>query len=312
MGFIDTGKVMIRVAVNELQAKAVNPHVPYTADEVASSAIAAAQVGASIVHVHSRTADGAQALDDDRTGAGVYRDLMARIARASDVVVEPTNFPHGGDPSLAADTPHFWSLVDDPPEGARLEVVNIDGFRFAHNRVAYVHGLGLRPVEHRAIDLDGAARLPEVVEQSLRRGLVPFYGVFELSDVRLLAHWAREGLIPQPVLVQINFFCDLMKGPTPGVAALKAFLDEWPRDEIDSEVCVFARGLPDRSTHDGLFDAALERGVHMRVGLGDNPHLFPGATNADLVEHAQERIAHHGFRAVTPAELRLRVGIGLP
>jgi 3-keto-5-aminohexanoate cleavage enzyme len=312
MGFIDTGRVMIRVAANELQPKDANPNVPYTAEEVAASAIAAAHAGASIVHVHSRTADGAQALADDRAGADIYRDLMARIARESDVLVEPTNFPHGGDPSLAGDTPHFWSLADDPPAGASLEVVNIDGFRFAHSRVAYVHGRGLRPIENRAIDLDGRVALPEVVEETLRRGLVPFFGVFELSDVRLLAHWAREGLLPRPVMLQINFFCDLMKGPTPGVHALKAFLDEWPRDEIDSEICVFARALPDRKTYDGLFDAALERGVHMRVGLGDNPHLFPGATNADLVAHAQERIAHHGFRAVTAAELRTRMGIGLP
>ena len=134
MGFIDTGRVMIRVALNELQPKTINPHVPYTADEVAESAIAAARAGASIVHVHSRTADGAQALADDRAGAGIYRDLMARIAQQSDVVVEPTNFPQGHDPSLAIDTPHFWSLADEPPAGARLEVVNIDGFRFAHNR----------------------------------------------------------------------------------------------------------------------------------------------------------------------------------
>ncbi len=309
MGFIDSGRVMIRVALNELQPKSINPNIPYTAEEVAVSAIDAARAGASILHVHSRLPDGAQALADDRSGAAVYRDLMARIAARSDVVVEPTNMPHGGDVTVAADLPHVTALLDEPPAGARLEVVNIDGFRFAHNRVAHVHGRGLRPIVNRQIDLDGTAQLPEAVAEPLRRGLVPFYGVFELSDVRLLAHWVREGLVPQPVLLQINFFCDLMKGPTPGLAALKAFLDEWPRDEIDSEVCVFARNLPDRTAFDGLFDAALERGVHMRVGLGDNPHLFPGATNADMVEHAQERIAHHGFRAITPGELRARIGL---
>ncbi len=312
MGFFESGRVMIRVAVNELQPRTLNPNIPYTAPEIAESIVAAAAAGASIAHVHSRSVDGAQALADDRAGASIYREVMARVAAASDVIVEPTNLPHGGDPSLAADTPHLWALADDPPAGTRVEVVNLDAFRFAHQRVAYVPGRGLRPVVDRRIDLDGEAALPEVVAETLRRGLVPFYGVFELSDIRLLAHWAREGRIPQPVMLQINFFTDLMKGPTPGLPALKAFLDEWPRDEIDSEVCVFARMLPDRGALDGLFDAALERGVHMRVGLGDNPHLFPGATNADLVEHAQERIVRHGFRAVTPVELRTRMGIRVP
>lgn len=308
MGFFDEGRTIIRVAVNELQDRAVNPHIPYGPEEVAEASIAAARAGASIVHFHSRTATGAQALADDAAGADIYRRALELTASSSDVLMEPTNMPLGGDPSLAADTPHFWSLVEQPPAHGRLEVVNIDGFRFAHGRVAWTHAHGLRPVENRRIVTDAAVVAPEVIRRTLEHGLVPVYGVFELSDVRVLAHYARLGLTPQPVVIQINLFGDLMKGPTPGVAAIDAFLAEWPAD-LDHETCVFFRGMPDRASYEALVDAALARGVHVRVGLGDNPHLFPRGTTADMVEHLQERLDRRGLRAVTPAELRARIGV---
>ena len=69
--------------------------------------------------------------------------------------------------------------------------------------------------------------------------------------------FARTGLVPQPVLVQLNFFCDLMRGPTPSVAGLDAFLAEWRRVVVDSEVCLFVRGMPDRESYEELLEAQL-------------------------------------------------------
>src|SRR4051795_2970051 len=134
MGLFEDGRTMVRIAVNEMQSKAVNPAVPYGPDEVAADAVACAVRGASIIHFHSRLDDGAQALDDDRTSASVYRRAMELVAAESDIIMEPTNLDLGDDPTLAASTPHFWLLVDQPPAGRPLEVVNVDGFRFAHKR----------------------------------------------------------------------------------------------------------------------------------------------------------------------------------
>jgi len=299
---------MIRAAVNEMQPKSLNSSIPYGPDEVALEAIACAEVGASIVHFHSRTEDGAQATDDDRNGAGIYRRALELTARQSDIIMEPTNLPLGNDPSLAIDVPHLWSLVDDPPVGTRLEVVNIDGFRFAHNRTGWdEREQRLFSIANRRLDRDAPFAGPEVISEVLARNLVPFFGLFDLADARLLWAFARTGLVPQPVMVQLNFFWDLMRGPTPGVAALDAFLAEWRRIPVDSEVCLFVRGMPDREGYEALLDAALDRGVHLRVGLGDNPHLFPNARSADMVEHAVELVHRRGLTAATPAELRARL-----
>jgi uncharacterized protein (DUF849 family) len=304
MGLLDEGKVAIRVGINEMQPKAINPNVPYGAEEVSADAIACARAGASIVHMHSRTDDGAQAVADDGAGATIYRQAMALTARESDIIVEPTNLPRGNDPSLAIDVPHVWSLDDDPPEGTRLEVVNLDGFRFG--RAGWDHDeQRLIVINGRVWDREAPFEGPEVIRETLRRGLVPAFGLFDLGDTRLLSAFVEQGLVPQPVVVQINFFCDLMTGPTPGIEALDALLVEWRRREIDSEIFVFVRAIPDRESYEAIFDAALDRGVHPRVGLGDNPHLF--SRNADMVEHAVEMARRKGLEPVTANELRARI-----
>jgi uncharacterized protein (DUF849 family) len=306
MTLLDDGKVMVRVALNELQPKSLNPNVPYGPAEVAADAITCGRAGAAIAHVHSRHDDGSQALDDDSAGAGIYRRILELVGRESDIIVEPTNFPRGQDPTSAADVPQIWALLERPPTGTRLEIVNIDGFRFGRagwdqaTQTAY-------GVDRRDPDRDRPYPGPEVVQRVLRSGLVPFFGVFDLRDTRMLAAMAHGGAVPEPVLVQINFFFDLITGPTPSVEALDAILCEWRRLQVDAELSVFVRMAPDMMFYETFLDAALERGVHPRVGLGDNPHLF--SSNAEMVDHAVELASRRGFTPATPADVRQRVGI---
>jgi uncharacterized protein (DUF849 family) len=67
---------------------------------------------------------------------------------------------------------------------------------------------------------------------------------------------------------------------------------------------------PGIAAYEELMLAALERGVHPRVGVGDNPHLF--ATNVAAVEHAYELLGGRGLKVATPGELRQRVGLAAP
>ena len=103
---------------------------------------------------------------------------------------------------------------------------------------------------------------------------MPCFGVFDLGDTRILSAFAAAGLVRRPVLLQINFFCDLMTGPTPSVEALDSILAEWRREMSMRRSFSSCRAMPDRESYEALFSAAIDRGVHPRVGLGDNPHLF--------------------------------------
>lgn len=311
MSLMEDGKVLIRVAANEFQTKAVNPNVPYTAEEIAADAIRCGNSGATMVHFHSRTPEGRQALEDDRNGANQYRLAMELTARESNIIMEPTNLPHGMfDTASVDDLPHIWSLDENPPVGGGLETVNIDAFRFEHLKSGYdVHRDRLVMIDQTLTKRpDLSFTLPSGTQEVLDRGYVPFFGAFNMADLRLIAAYANESLIPTPVLISINFFCDLMWGPTPSIEGLDAFLWQWRRMPVDSEVSLFVTGLPDMRTYEYFQEATLDRGVSMRVGLGDHAEIFPGG-NAQMVDHYVDLLGRRGFTPATPNDLRERVGL---
>ncbi len=304
MTLFDDGKVLIKVAINEGVPKEVNARIPYGPEEVADDAVACAAAGAAVVHFHSRLADGTQALDDDAHGANIYRRALELTADRCDVLLEPTNIPAGPDPTLASMTPAVWALLDNPPAGARLETTSLDAFRFAppglSARGKSLSGLGTLTD---ATPFDG----PEVIRETLRRGVLPCFGLFELGDARVLAAFAAAGVVTPPLLIQLNFYWDRLVGPTPSVAAIDAYLDEWSRLAVDAEICLSVQHLPDRETYDRLMTAALVRRIHIRAGSGDNPRVF--ASNAESVEHTVDLAIRQDLTPVTPAELRLRFGL---
>jgi 3-keto-5-aminohexanoate cleavage enzyme len=55
-------KLIIEVRINEYEMRQANPHVPWTAQEIAADAAACREAGASIVHFHARTAEGGAAV----------------------------------------------------------------------------------------------------------------------------------------------------------------------------------------------------------------------------------------------------------
>jgi uncharacterized protein (DUF849 family) len=54
---------------------------------------------------------------------------------------------------------------------------------------------------------------------------------------------------------------------------------------------------------------ALERGGHVRVGIGDSPGAHPDATNAALVEQVVAWAGAVGRPVATPDQVRARLGL---
>jgi uncharacterized protein (DUF849 family) len=308
VALFDQKKLMIRAAANEGQPKSLNRFVPYGPVEVAADAAACARAGAAWVHFHSRLDDGRQALEDDFSGANIYRRAIELTARETDVLLEPTNIPQG-DFSDPADMAYLWALVDRPPAAGKLEVISLDAIRLRREKT------GWDTASNRLIGLRGydpapdiAFEPPPVIAEVYRRGLVPIYGVADLAEIRLLAALARGGFLRPPVLLQINFYAQLMLSPYPSTTALDAFLHEWGKG-IDCEIAVFVQGLSDRAEYERFLDACLDRGLHPRVGLGDAAEIYHDVPNAALVEQLAEKAAKRGLSPVTPAELRSRIGL---
>ena len=51
-------KIMIEAATNGLNKRDLNPHIPYTPQEIADDAVAAVAAGACMIHYHVRDRDG--------------------------------------------------------------------------------------------------------------------------------------------------------------------------------------------------------------------------------------------------------------
>ena len=81
------GKVVITCAVTgSIHTPTMSPHLPLTPDEIARDAIAAAEAGAAILHLHARDPkDGRPTPDPD-----VFMQFLPRIKQATAAVVNIT------------------------------------------------------------------------------------------------------------------------------------------------------------------------------------------------------------------------------
>ena len=100
---------------------------------------------------------------------------------------------------------------------------------------------------------------------------------------RVVAMLAASGRLHGPVLHKVFLSEGWAVGPTPSEAALDLHLEQLP-DDLDVEWFAVPYSHSDPAVIERLSRAALERGGHVRIGIGDSPAANPLATNAELVE----------------------------
>ena len=87
-------KVILTCAVTgSVHTPSMSPYLPKTPAEIARSAVAAAEAGASVVHLHARNPETGRPTQDPE----IYRQFLPEIAAHSDVVI---NITTGGSPVL--------------------------------------------------------------------------------------------------------------------------------------------------------------------------------------------------------------------
>src|SRR5215813_10640800 len=89
------GKVIITCAVTgSIHTPTMSPYLPITPEEIADAAIAAAEAGAAIVHLHARDPKDGRPTQDPE----LFKKFAVKIKGASDVVI---NFTTGGAPTMS-------------------------------------------------------------------------------------------------------------------------------------------------------------------------------------------------------------------
>jgi uncharacterized protein (DUF849 family) len=287
-------KVIITCAITaNLTRPDQSPHLPITPQQIADSALEAAEAGASIAHVHVR---------DPETGRPsmsieLYRDVMDRIrARNPKLIINLTTGPGG----------RFVPSEEDPKLAGPGTTLMAPEKRVEHVEI-------LRP-EICTLDLNTmnsggqvVINTPTNVRKMAARiravGVMPELELFDSGDCHLARDLIAEGVLQGPGLFSL-------------VLGVKYGFD------ASSETMLYGRSLlPPGAIWSGfgigraefpMVAQAYLFGGHVRVGMEDNLYLSKGVlarTNAELVAHAANILKSMGAGIATPAEARAMLGL---
>ena len=289
--------VIISCAVTGDDTKVTkSPHCAVTPAEIAATAIAAAQAGAAIVHIHVRDPEtGAFSMDTRH-----YREVVKRIRESRvDVIVNLTCGMGGyiviGEHGLK-DTPAPGSdfvsqedrmrhVIDLCHEGLyRPDIATLDcgSLNFGDGNRAYVS-------------------TPNYLRQGAQickdLGVKPEMEVFDTGNLWFVKQMIKEGLVDGPTLIQLCM--GIPWGVPADIGHLMAMVNALP------ENCNWGTFAISRMQMPWVAQSILAGG-NVRVGLEDNLYLSKGvyASNAQLVEKARTIIEAMGARVLTPAEAR--------
>jgi uncharacterized protein (DUF849 family) len=266
--------------------------VPVTPEQIAAAAIEAAQAGAAVAHIHVRDPETGKGSRDPR----LYREVVERIrASDTDVVVNLTA-GMGGDLVLGGDESPL------PPDDAGTDLAG------ATERLAHVEELLPEICTLDCGSMNFAAggdyvlvNTPGILRAMARRvqelGVRPELEVFDTGQLTLVHELIAEGLIDDPVLIQLC--TGIPYGAPDDPPTLLAMVNRLPPGAIFSTFSIGRMQIP-------FVAMAALAGGNVRVGLEDNLYLSRGrlASNGELVERAVHILEGMNARVLGPAEVR--------
>jgi uncharacterized protein (DUF849 family) len=297
-------KVIITCApTGSVHTPSMSPYLPVTADQIAVEAIAAAEAGASIIHLHARNEDGSPTPSPD-----AFMAFLPRIKQATKAAI---NISTGGSTTMTLDQ-RIEAAKSLKPEVASLNMGPlIFDFSAAAARVekwqnpweeAYVRGSTHRIMYN---DMGYIERIMR--EVGIAGGTRFEFECYDISHLYTLAHFADLKLIEPPFMIQ-------------GVFGILGGLGPDPRNLV--HMTTIADGLFGKDYHFSAFGAGRHQisfctqsvllGGHCRVGLEDSLSIGRGqlaTSNAEQVRKMVTIIHELGLEIATPDEARQLLGL---
>ena len=272
----------------------MNPAIPVTPEQIATSALEAERAGAAVAHIHVRDPKTTKASMDP----ALYREVVARIRDAgSQLVLNLTTgaggryVPGDNDPL----SPAAGSTLTTPA----VRVQHVDELR---TEICTLDIATMNFGEH--VFMNTPAHLREMAERIRGAGVKPELEVFDAGHARLAAKMVEDGLIEGTPLFQL---CLGIPWGAPATGQTMAYLASLlPPGAVWSGFGISRMQFP-------MAAQAVILGGHVRVGLEDNLYLDRGVlapSNAALVERAVTIVEALGSKVATPAEAREIFRIG--
>jgi len=271
--------------------------VPISPAAIAESAIEAAKAGAAIAHIHVRDPETGRGSRDPR----LYREVVERVRSADVDVVLNLTAGMGGDLVLGS------AAAPLPLDADGTDMAGADE-RLAHvaELLPEICTLDCGSMNFAAGGDYVMVNTPQVIRAMAARvqelGVRPELEVFDTGHMVLVRELMRDGLLDDPVLVQLC--TGIPYGAPDDPATLVAMASLVPQGAVFSAFSIGRMQLP-------FVGLAPILGGNVRVGLEDNIYLSRGvlATNGDLVERAVRILDAMNVRVLGPDEVRERLSL---
>jgi uncharacterized protein (DUF849 family) len=292
-------KIIITCAVTgAIHTPSMSPHLPVTPDEIVEQAVAAAEAGAAILHLHARDP---QTGKPDQTPEAFAR-FLPRIKQATNAAI---NITTGGSPFMRVED-RVKPAALFKPEVASLNMGSIN------------FGLYGMLARHKEFRFDWERQHLEATRDLVFRNsfkdiefiLASCYGndtrfefeCYDIAHLYNLRHFLDRGLVKPPLFVQSVFGILGGIGTHPeDVMHMKRTADRLFGDHYRWSV------LGAGASQMRIAAQAAAMGGNIRVGLEDSLWAGPGKlarSNAEQVRMARQILEGLGLDIATPNEAR--------
>ncbi len=293
-------KVIITCAVTgSVHTPTMSEHLPVTPEEIENAAVAAAEAGAAILHLHARDpADGRPSWDPD-----VFMRFLPGIRSRCDAVI---NITTGGGQGMSVEQ-RIAAARRVRPEMCSLNMgsMNFGLFPVADRYQAWKH-----PWERPFLDgtrdfifRNTFGDIEHILEVVGRGCATRFeFECYDVGHLYNLAHFLDRGLVEPPLFIQF------VLGVLGGIGADAENLTHMKRiaDKLFGDRYLFS--ILGAGRHQmRLATMAAGMGGHVRVGLEDSLYLGRGRlapSNAAQVRHVRELLERLSLDIATPADAR--------
>ena len=292
-------KVIVTCAITgSIHTPSMSPHLPVTPREIADAAVAAAEAGAAIVHLHARDPkDGRPTQDPD-----LFREFVPEIERRCNVVI---NITTGGAATMTIEE-RVRPALELKPEVASLNMgsMNFGLYPMLARFKAFEH-----PWEREYLETSDARIFRNTfkdIEYILRtcadNGTRFEIECYDIGHLYTAAHFLERGVVKPPLFIQSVFGILGGIGAHPeDVVHMKRTADRLFGDRYRWSVLGAGRNqLP-------IAARSATMGGNVRVGLEDSLWLGPGQlapSNAVQVKAVRQIIEGLGLGIATPDEAR--------
>jgi uncharacterized protein (DUF849 family) len=294
-----TRKVIITCAVTgAIHTPSMSPHLPVTPDEIVAEALAAAEAGAAILHLHARDPETGR---PDQTPQAFAR-FLPRIKQQTHAVI---NLTTGGSPFMSVEE-RLKPAAEFKPEVASLNMGSMNfglfhlldrykDFRFDWEREHLENSRSL-------IFRNSFADIERILSTCSRHGTRFEFECYDIGHLYTLKHFLDRRLVNPPLFVQSVF--GILGGigtHAEDVAHMKRTADRLFGSDYHWSV------LGAGASQMRIAAQAAALGGNVRVGLEDSLWAGPkrlARSNAEQVVMVRKIIEGLGLAIATPDEAR--------